>query len=132
MIKNQHLSNGLKFVTLEQPHLHSAGISLWWLCVSRHENDAQAGYSHLLEHSLFQGTQKHSGKSLAECFEGWGGLVNGFASRELTVLHGLVPGENARDLAQQLVEMLMEPLLAGEAVARERSVVLTEMRETPS
>src|ERR1700736_3200769 len=52
------LANGLRVVTVELPHLHTASIVMYAKVGSRYETARDNGLSHFLEHMLFRGTQR--------------------------------------------------------------------------
>ncbi len=60
------LSNGLRVVSQEMPAARSLSAALFVGVGSRHEDDAHAGLSHLLEHLVFKGTQGYPDPRLAE------------------------------------------------------------------
>ena len=48
------LNNGLRVITVEMPHLHSAEMVFYVGVGGRHEDPGLAGISHFLEHMLFR------------------------------------------------------------------------------
>src|SRR3954467_2369381 len=62
------LDNGLRVVTVELPHLHTASVVMYAKVGSRYEGDLATaaagkvtrdnGLSHFLEHMLFRGTER--------------------------------------------------------------------------
>lgn len=120
------LSNGVQIISYPMA-TRSTAIGLWWLNGGRHQQPEQCGYAHLLEHMLFKGTAQHDAAALARRFEAMGGQVNAHTGRELTALHGLVPAENASELLELFIIMLLEPKFTEQDVALERNVVLQEM-----
>ncbi|MFP5345259.1 MAG: M16 family metallopeptidase, partial [Gammaproteobacteria bacterium] len=105
----------------------SAAIGLWWLNGGRHQRPEQCGYAHLLEHLLFKGAAQYDAETLAQRFEAMGGRINAHTGRELTALHGLVPAENAPELLDLLIALLLAPKFNEQDAALERNVVLQEM-----
>ena len=57
------LPNGLRLLTIETPHLHSASICLYVRAGSRYERQATNGLSHFLEHMLFRGSARYPTRS---------------------------------------------------------------------
>ena len=55
-VGRSRLPNGLRLVTIETPHLHSAAISLYVRAGSRYETPRTNGLSHFVEHMLFRGS----------------------------------------------------------------------------
>ena len=53
------LPSGLRVVTQAMPSARSVSVALFVPVGSRHEDDAHAGLSHLLEHLVFKGTGGH-------------------------------------------------------------------------
>ena len=47
------LANGVRVLVEPVTHVKSAAIGLWCKTGSRHENDDEAGITHLIEHMLF-------------------------------------------------------------------------------
>lgn len=126
LIQKSQLTNGVQIVSYPMA-TQSTAIGLWWVNGGRHQRPEQCGYTHLLEHMLFKGTAQHDAAALARRFEAMGGQVNAHTGRELTALHGLVPAENAAELLELFIIMLLEPAFTEQDVALERNVVLQEM-----
>src|SRR5512133_3228410 len=75
--------NGLRLMTVEMPHLHSAEMLCYVGVGSRHEEETDAGISHFLEHMLFRGTSDYPDSlSLEQAFEALGGMVNASTDAE--------------------------------------------------
>ena len=85
MYKRTVLDNGLRVVTGELPHTHSASVSIFVGAGSRYEADGQAGVSHFLEHMLFKGTERRpTPREVSAEIEGIGGLMNAATDKDLT------------------------------------------------
>ena len=79
------LPNGLRLVTVETPHLHSAMVSVYVRVGSRHETKANNGVSHALEHLFFRGSTRFSDTvAMNARVEAVGGNLNGITSRDLS------------------------------------------------
>lgn len=126
-IRTTRLANGVTIISRKLPAAHSASLGVWILNGGRHQNAAQAGYAHLLEHLLFKGCDGHDALALARCFEAMGGQVNAHTGRELTALHGLVPAQEMPELLHLFIAMLLTPRFNADDLAVEREVVLQEM-----
>lgn len=120
------LSNGVRILSYPMA-TRSAAIGLWWLNGGRHQQAEQCGYAHLLEHLLFKGAAQYDAETLARRFEAMGGQINAHTGRELTALHGLVPAENAPELLDLFITLLLAPKFNEQDAALERNVVLQEM-----
>ena len=121
------LSNGLEVVTVEQPHLHSASVSLFVKCGSRHEASRQWGLSHLVEHMLFRGSQRFpTSRSLAQAFERSGGTLQASTWRDHTSLTTSVHPSRLRTVLTALNDMVQSPCFEGLDV--ERDIVEEELQ----
>jgi predicted Zn-dependent peptidase len=58
-VGRSRLPNGLRLVTVETPHLHTAVISLYVRAGSRYETPRSNGLSHFVEHMLFRGSSRY-------------------------------------------------------------------------
>ena len=77
------LANGLRVVTLEVPHLHSALVAVYVRCGSRHETVAGNGISHFLEHMFFRGSERFPDSAAMNArVEAAGGDLNGITMRD--------------------------------------------------
>ncbi len=123
------LRNGLRVVTQEMPGARSASVVLLVPVGSRHEDDAHAGLSHLLEHLVFKGTKGHpEAGSLSQHVEGVGGSLNASTDRELTAFSAKVPAEHLDTALEAVHELALRPLLRQRDLAAEKPVIVDEIR----
>jgi predicted Zn-dependent peptidase len=123
------LDNGLRVVTQEMPHARSVSAALFVGVGSRHEDDAAAGLSHLLEHLVFKGTANFpDAGGLSELIEGCGGSVNASTDRELTAYTARVPANAAATALNVIGELATRPLLRRRDLAAEKPVIVDEIR----
>ena len=123
------LDNGLRVVTQEMPHARSVSAALFVGVGSRHEDDAAAGLSHLLEHLVFKGTANFPDPGgLSELIEGCGGGVNASTDRELTAYTARVPASAAATALNVIGELATRPLLRRSDLAAEKPVIVDEIR----
>lgn len=123
------LDNGLRIVTQEMPHARSVSAALFVGVGSRHEDDAAAGLSHLLEHLVFKGTANFpDAGGISELIEGCGGSVNASTDRELTAYTARVPANAAATALNVIGELATRPLLRRKDLAAEKPVIVDEIR----
>ncbi|QRO00810.1 insulinase family protein [Archangium violaceum] len=120
------LPNGLRVVTIETPHLHTALLAVYVRTGSRHETAANNGVSHFLEHLFFRGSEGWPDTlRMNSAVEEVGGNLNGVTTRDhgyyYTPLH---PAHLDVGLAI-LGDMLTRPKLTDMEV--ERNIILEEM-----
>jgi predicted Zn-dependent peptidase len=121
------LSNGLRVVTEEVPHFHSAAVGIWLNVGSRDETGAENGLTHFLEHMAFKGTPRRTVLDIAREIDQLGGMCNAFTSKEQTCFHGRVLAENLPRLVDLLGDIVLRSQLAAEDLERERQVILEEI-----
>jgi len=120
---------GLRVVTQTLSAARSASVVLFVPVGSRHEDDAHAGLSHLLEHLVFKGTRGHpEAGSLSQLVEGIGGSVNASTDRELTVFSSKVPAEHVGVALEAVNELALRPLLRGRDLTAEKPIIVDEIR----
>src|SRR5262245_37759146 len=84
-IHKKILGNGLRVITAEMPHLHSAALALYAKAGSRYEEPANNGLSHFLEHMFFRGTATYpTSYELNDANESRGGTLQATTSRDYT------------------------------------------------
>ncbi|WP_120502240.1 pitrilysin family protein [Roseovarius sp. EL26] len=121
------LPNGFRVVSEHMPGLQSAAIGVWVLAGARHENAAQNGIAHFLEHMAFKGTKTRSALQIAEAIEDVGGYINAYTSREVTAYYVRVL-ENDVPLALDVVaDILRNPVFDPDEIEIERGVILQEI-----
>lgn len=95
---------------------------------SRYEEPKINGLSHILEHMFFKGTSKRpTAAEIARESEGMGGIHNAWTDVEAVAYWMKVPPPNFEHGLEILSDMIIDPLLAAEELAKERHVVIEEL-----
>ncbi len=126
--KKRKLDNGLRVITCSMGHMKSISLGIWIGVGGRYENKRNAGISHFLEHLLFKGSKKFSGKEIKESIEGVGGSLNGFTSEEFTCYLVKVVKKYLNQSLNVLSDMVINPKLASPDIEKERGVIKEEIR----
>lgn len=126
MIKYE-LSNGLRVVLEKIPTCRSVTFGIWVKTGSRNETTANNGISHFIEHMLFKGTDRYSAKDIAEVFDGIGGNVNAFTSKEYTCYYAKVLDEHLPLAVDVLSDMFFHSQFDSEELAKEKNVIYEEI-----
>ncbi len=121
------LPNGLTVLSEFVPGVRSVAIGAWVRSGSMHEETAQMGIAHLLEHMVFKGTTKYSAKALALSLEVLGGSLDAYTTREHTSFQARVLDEHLSQAADVLHELCFHPLLRDDDLRLERKVILEEI-----
>ncbi|HET6378493.1 MAG TPA: pitrilysin family protein [Methylocella sp.] len=122
------LPSGLRVVTDRMPHLETASISVFVGAGSRYEKLDEQGLSHLLEHMAFKGTRRRSARQIAEEIEMAGGDLNAATGAEHTAYHAHVLAGDIPLAIDLLADILTESMYDSVELAREKSVILEEIR----
>ena len=122
------LDNGLRVVSVEMPHLHSAELAIYLKVGGRNDPPGREGLSHFLEHILFRGTEEFpSSLAIESAFEIIGGAPNAATDAESTYYYSRVHPDSFKRGMEIFASMLMRPLLEG--VEIERRIITEEARE---
>jgi predicted Zn-dependent peptidase len=122
------LPSGLRIVTDRMAHLETASIGVFVGAGSRHEQAAEHGLSHLLEHMAFKGTERRSAREIAEEIEMVGGDLNAATGTEHTAYYAHVLAADVPLALDLLADVLIGSTFEEEELEREKSVVLHEIR----
>ncbi len=127
-VVKQTLPNGVRVLVESVSHVGSASIGLWCRTGSVNETPHEGGITHLIEHMLFKGTQRRTAKQIAEEIEGRGGMLNAFTDKEQTCYYCRVLATDSETALDVLTDMVTGSLLDPEELAREKGVVLEEIK----
>jgi zinc protease len=123
----RRLPNGLEVVVLEN---HSAPVVATYFVVKigvRGEDAASCGMSHMLEHLLFNGTEKRSQEQLYEEADLLGAYNNAFTREDYTCYLMVAPRENFAGVLELQADMIFHSVLPAEKLEKERGIVLEEL-----
>lgn len=122
------LSNGLRVICEPIADVRSVALGLWVSVGSRDELPRLAGAAHFLEHLVFKGSERRSAREIAEFADAAGGNLNAYTTREYTCFYDKVLDEQFAEALDVLTDMVCRPRLAEEDFAKERQVILDELR----
>src|ERR1700722_1994518 len=90
------LQNGLTLLVKPDRSAALASVQVWVRTGSIHEGgQLGAGLSHFLEHMLFKGTERRSGRDISATVQSNGGYINAYTTFDRTVYYIDVPTEGA-------------------------------------
>jgi predicted Zn-dependent peptidase len=122
------LSNGLRVVTVETPHLHTANLCLYVRAGSRYETPESNGLSHFVEHMLFRGSSGFPDSlALNRAIEELGGTLYAETGRDYSLYQ--IP-LRAQDMPRGLAilgDLFSTP--AFRDIDLERQIILEEILE---
>ncbi|MDD1648846.1 MAG: insulinase family protein [Methylococcaceae bacterium] len=122
------LDNGLKLVVQEDHRAPAVVSQVWYKVGASNEYGGITGISHMLEHMMFKGTQKHPAGEFSRIIAANGGRENAFTGQDYTAYFQTL--EKSRlPISFELEADRMRNLKLLEAeFAKEHQVVLEERR----
>lgn len=126
-MKKHTLTNGLRVLVEQIPTYRSVSFGIWVKIGSRNESTVQNGISHFIEHMLFKGTDRYTAKDIAEVFDGIGGNINAFTTKEYTCYYAKVLDEHLPIAVDVLADMFFHSQFDKEELDKERNVILEEI-----
>jgi zinc protease len=127
-VHHEILSNGVELLLLETHVAPVAAVQVWVRVGSADERPGEEGLAHFHEHMLFKGTERRGVGDVAAEIEGAGGRVNAYTSLDLTVYHATLPSAEMAVAVDVLSDAVLRPRFDPDEIAREREVVLEEIR----
>lgn len=127
-IKQNTLSNGLKYVIVENNNISGLAILVLVYTGARNENPKYAGISHLLEHMLFRGTDKdETGADIFKKLNSGGGLTNAYTSSDQTGYFVKTYNKNGPLAMNVLSDMIFKSKLDNNNLKKEQKIVIEEI-----
>ncbi len=124
------LKNGLRLAVDEMKDVETVSVGVFVNTGSRNEMPEINGISHFLEHMAFKGTKTRSARQIAEEFEGIGGRINAYTSKEKTVYYAKVLKKHAEFAVEFLADILQNSTFDSVELEKERGVILQEIAMT--
>jgi predicted Zn-dependent peptidase len=124
------LANGLRVATDAVEGVESVSLGLWVGVGTRHEEPADNGIAHLVEHMLFKGTKRRTAFEISAEMENVGGHLNAYTTREATAYHAQVLKGDLPLAADVLCDMLQNATLDEKELERERGVIIQEIGQS--
>ncbi len=129
MSKVHTLANGVRVVADPAPGFETLALTVVAGHGARSEDEARAGWAHLLEHMVFKGAGARSARDIVEAIEAQGGSINAATGYERTSfqVRGLAGG--LRLGMEVVADLMLRPTLAPADLAQEVGVIAQEIAE---
>src|SRR2546423_1083306 len=127
-IRRQVLPHGLTVITEQMQHIRSASIGIWLQTGSRDEDAESNGISHFIEHMVFKGTKHRTAEEIARQVDSIGGNMDAFTAKECICFSVKVLDEHVPIALDILSDLVLHPVFDAEDIARERGVILEEIK----
>lgn len=122
------LPNGLTVMLQDDKRFPLVSMRLYVHAGSAFETPKEAGISHLLEHMVFQGTEKRGKGDISQEIEALGGYLNAATSFDYTVYITDLPSDVWRTGLDVLKDMAFHASIDEEALESEKEVVIAELK----
>ncbi|MBW2038227.1 MAG: insulinase family protein [Deltaproteobacteria bacterium] len=123
-----HLANGLKILTLEDPSHPIVSYQIHFATGSRNEKTGITGISHLFEHMMFRGSKELGPEEFARIIQANGGTLNAFTTVDNTTYFENLPADKLELAIKLEAERLENLRLTQENLDAEREVVRSERK----
>ncbi|HVU34942.1 MAG TPA: pitrilysin family protein [Opitutaceae bacterium] len=125
------LPNGLTLIVRRDASAALSSVQVWVKTGSIHEGEhLGAGLSHYLEHMLFKGTERRSGREISATVQAHGGYINAYTTFDRTVYYIDLPSEHTPVAIDILADAVLHSTLPADEVAKEKDVILREIAMT--
>ena len=122
------LSNGIRYVLVDLPWLHSISVNIEAEIGARFENSEEEGLSHFLEHLAFRGTRKRKGsEEINRELDEKGAEYNAETSLETTEYYLTTVSENKDWAVEILSDLVGELTIKKEDFEKEKKVIEEEI-----
>ncbi len=122
------LDNGLKVIVKEDHRAPIVATQVWYKVGSSYEPDGITGVSHVLEHMMFKGTQKHESGEFSRIIAANGGDDNAMTSRDFTAYVQTLASDRLEVALELEADRMRNLTLPQDQFAKELEVVKEERR----
>lgn len=124
------LSNGLRVIYIEMPHIHAVVMSAYIGVGSRYEDERKLGLSHFLEHMLFRGTKRYKNSfELLQAIDNIGGDSDAYTSPEYSAAMIQVHTRHVKNGLHILGDIILGGNFRASDIETERSIIQEEMKQ---
>ncbi len=127
-VSEQVLENGLKVIVKPDPRAPVVVSQIWYKIGSSYEGSGYTGISHVLEHMMFQGTEKVPGSEFSRIIAANGGKENAFTGRDYTSYFQQLEKSRLPIAFELEADRMRNLRMQADDFTRERQVVIEERR----
>ena len=124
------MDNGIQVLLIQKKNIPMVGINTVVKVGSAYETFATSGMSHMLEHLLFNGTDKMTQKQLYDATDLIGGYNNAHTSEYYTNFMMVTPADKIKEGMQIQAAMLFNSTMPEKKFEKEKGIILEEIAKT--
>jgi len=122
------LSNGMKVIVVENHRAPVVVSQVWYRVGASYEHDGITGISHVLEHMMFKGTEKHHAGEFSEIVAANGGEENAFTGQDFTAYFQKIAADRLELVLELEADRMRNLVFDEKEFAKEIEVVKEERR----
>jgi zinc protease len=122
------LDNGMQILVREDHRAPVVVSQVWYRVGSSYETRGETGLSHLFEHMMFKGTERHAEGEFSEIISREGGRLNAFTGRDFSAYFEIMAADRLPVALELEADRMANLQINAEALSTEREVVLEERR----
>ena len=122
------LDNGMKILVVENHRAPVVVSQVWYKVGSSYEHDGITGVSHVLEHMMFKGTEKHPAGEFSEIIAANGGEENAFTGQDFTAYFQRIANDRLELCLEMEADRMRNLTLDESEFLKEVEVVKEERR----
>lgn len=123
------LDNGMEVILKENHAVPLISSVVVVKAGSKYETDQNNGFTHLLEHMLFNGTETKTREVINEGIMNYGGYINAFTRQEMTGYLVVMPKEFINEGLDIQSDQLFHSILPAAEFPKERDIVAEEIKK---
>ncbi|OHD13215.1 MAG: hypothetical protein A2Z96_00455 [Spirochaetes bacterium GWB1_48_6] len=127
MISNHQISSGVKVLMETVSHTKAVSMGFFFNTGSAWEPLGNRGWSHLVEHMVFKGTNQKTQKEIALAIDRVGGDLNAYTDKEEISFYCTLPSDHWGLGLELLSDMLQDPIFPENELRKEKSVIYKEI-----
>jgi predicted Zn-dependent peptidase len=129
MTRVHTLANGVRVVADAAPGFQTLALTVAAGRGARAEDEAHAGWAHLLEHMVFKGAGERSARDIVEAIEARGGSINAATGYERTSFQVRSLAGGLQLGMEVIADMMLRPTLDAHDLTQEVGVIAQEIAE---
>ncbi|NOQ90590.1 MAG: insulinase family protein [Gammaproteobacteria bacterium] len=127
-VQSYELSNGMKVLVVENHRAPIVVSQVWYKVGASYEHDGITGVSHVLEHMMFQGTEKYPAGKFSEIVAANGGEENAFTGQDYTAYFQKIANDRLELCLELEADRMRNLTLEEKEFIKEVEVVKEERR----
>lgn len=127
-VQSYVLSNGMKVLVVENHRAPVVVSQIWYKVGASYEHDGITGISHVLEHMMFKGTEKHPAGEFSEIIAANGGEENAFTGQDYTAYFQKIANDRLELCLEMEADRMRNLVFDEKEFLKELEVVKEERR----